>query len=38
MALPTDSPLREPLDRTLAKIINSDEWIELKNRYMGGNH
>ena len=38
MALPTGSPLREPLDRALAKIINSDEWIELKNRYMGGNH
>ena len=38
VALPSDSPLREALDRALAKIINSDAWIELKNRYMGGVH
>ena len=35
MALPTASPLLEPLDRALAKIITSDDWVELKDRYMG---
>ena len=36
MAIPTASPLQEPLNRVLAKIINSNHWIELKLRYMGG--
>jgi ABC-type amino acid transport substrate-binding protein len=35
MALPSNSPLREPLNRALAKIIDSDDWVELKKRYMG---
>ena len=35
MALPSNSPLREPLNRVLAKIIDSDDWVELKKRYMG---
>ena len=35
MALPAGSPLREPLDRALAKIMDSDTWIDLKLRYIG---
>jgi ABC-type amino acid transport substrate-binding protein len=33
MALPAGSPLREPLDRALAKFIDTDDWVELKDRY-----
>ena len=35
MALPTGSSLREPLNRALAKIIDTDDWVEWKERYMG---
>jgi ABC-type amino acid transport substrate-binding protein len=35
MAMPSNSPLREPLDRALAKIIATDDWVELKKRYLG---
>jgi ABC-type amino acid transport substrate-binding protein len=38
MALPSNSPLREPLNRVLAKIMETDDWVKLKNRYIGGNH
>ncbi len=37
MAIPSDSPLREPLNRVLAKIIDSDDWVKLKERYLGRN-
>ena len=38
MAIPSGSPLREPLNRALAKIINSEEWLKLKKRYTGSIH
>lgn len=37
MALPSESSLREPLNRVLARIIDMDDWVELKSRYMGRN-
>ena len=33
MALQAGSPLREPLDRALAKFMDTDDWVELKDRY-----
>lgn len=37
MAMPSHSSLREPLNRVLARIIDTDDWVELKNRYLGRN-
>ena len=38
MALPSNSPLREPLNRAIAKFLETDDWIELKQRYIGSIH
>ncbi len=35
LALPPGSALREPLNRALLKIIETDEWMRLKARYIG---
>jgi ABC-type amino acid transport substrate-binding protein len=35
MAIPSGSPLREPLNRTLAKFMEQDDWPKLKERYLG---
>ena len=37
MAMTTGSPLREPLNRALLKIMGKDEWIRLVERYIGSN-
>ena len=35
MAIPSGSTLRESLNRALLKIIETDEWLRLKARYIG---
>ena len=35
MALPSGSPLREPLNRALLKIITADDWLRLVELYLG---
>jgi ABC-type amino acid transport substrate-binding protein len=35
MALPSESPLREPLNRALLKFIETDDWKKLYERYLG---
>lgn len=35
LAMPQGSPLREPLNRALLKIIDTDDWLWLKDRYIG---
>ena len=35
MAMPQGSPLREPVNRALLKIIDTDDWLRLKERYIG---
>jgi ABC-type amino acid transport substrate-binding protein len=35
MAMPPDSPLREPLNRALLKVTAADGWSELMHRYLG---
>ena len=35
MALPSDSPLRESFNKALAKIIDADDWVEMKKLHMG---
>ena len=35
MALPSESPLREPLNRALLKFIETDDWKKLYERYFG---
>ncbi len=37
-ALPTDSQLREPLNRALLKAMSSAEWSEIRRRYLGARH
>ena len=34
IALRSDSPLREPLDRALLKAINASGWQDMLNRYV----
>ena len=34
IALPSDSPLRETLNRTILKIVYGEEWQELVDRYL----
>lgn len=36
IALPTDSPLREPLNRVLLEYTASNDWIRLLESYLGG--
>ena len=35
MAVPSGSPLREPLNRALLRIITKDDWLRLVELYMG---
>jgi ABC-type amino acid transport substrate-binding protein len=35
IAVPQGSPLREPLDRALLKIIDTDDYLRLKERHIG---
>ncbi len=35
IALPTGSPLREPLNRALLKFLNSPKWTDITYRYLG---
>ena len=35
MAVPSGSPLREPLNRKLLKFMEQDDWPKLKERYLG---
>jgi ABC-type amino acid transport substrate-binding protein len=34
-ALPTDSPLREPINTSLLRRINAPDWKTLLDKYMG---
>ena len=36
IALPTDSPLKEPINRALLKIVHRADWKDLVQRYVGG--
>jgi polar amino acid transport system substrate-binding protein len=38
MAVVSGSPLREPLDRALLGVTATDDWLGLKELYMGPNH
>jgi ABC-type amino acid transport substrate-binding protein len=38
MAMPAGSPLREPLNRALARILENDVWKRLQERYLGKIH
>jgi len=35
MGMPSGSPLREPLNRALLKIVGKDDWLRLVERYLG---
>ena len=35
MGIPTDSPLREPLNRALLGILPGSDWLKIKARYVG---
>lgn len=35
IALPPNSPLREPANVTLLELIRSDDWLKILNRYLG---
>ncbi len=37
IALPTDSELREPMNRALLSYLRSDDWTRVQNRYLGNN-
>jgi len=36
IALPTDSPIKEPINRALLKIIHRADWKDLVQRSVGG--
>jgi polar amino acid transport system substrate-binding protein len=36
IALPTDSPIKEPINRALLKIVHRADWKDLVQRYVGG--
>jgi len=38
MAMPSGSPLREPLNRALLEFTAGDDWFRLVDRYIGSNH
>jgi len=38
IGLPQDSPLLEPVNRTLLKIIDTDDWLRLLDIYIGPGH
>jgi hypothetical protein len=33
--MPQGSPMREPVNQALLKIIDTDAWLRLKERYIG---
>jgi ABC-type amino acid transport substrate-binding protein len=35
IALPQNSPIREPVNQALLRIIRSDDWDEQLERYLG---
>jgi polar amino acid transport system substrate-binding protein len=35
IALPTDSPLKEPINRALLKVVQGPDWKDLVRRYVG---
>jgi polar amino acid transport system substrate-binding protein len=35
IALPTDSPLKEPINRALLKIVQGAQWKDVVQRYVG---
>ena len=37
IALPTDSDLREPMNRALLTYLRSDDWTRVQTRYLGNN-
>lgn len=37
-ALPTDSPLREHLNRSLLEVLGTPSWMEIRRRYLGTRH
>ncbi|WP_113912374.1 transporter substrate-binding domain-containing protein [Roseovarius dicentrarchi] len=37
IALPTESPLREPMNRALLTYLRSDDWTRVQSRYLGNN-
>lgn len=37
IALPAESPLREPMNQSLLSYLRSNAWIEVQNRYLGNN-
>jgi ABC-type amino acid transport substrate-binding protein len=36
IALPTDSPIKEPINRALLKVIHGPDWKDLVQRHVGG--
>ena len=38
IAMPQGSPLREPVNRALLKVIETDDWPKLVERYIGPDH
>jgi polar amino acid transport system substrate-binding protein len=35
IALPTDSPLKEPINRALLRVVQGPDWKDLVRRYVG---
>ena len=35
IALPPDSPLREPINRSLLEMLESTRWADIVQRYLG---
>ena len=35
IAMPQGSPLREPVNRALLKVMDTDDWLSLMERYVG---
>ena len=38
MGMPVDSPLREPINRALLKVMKKDKWTQIVNQYIGFNY
>jgi polar amino acid transport system substrate-binding protein len=36
IALPTDSPIKEAVNRSLLKVVHRPDWKDLVQRYVGG--
>jgi len=35
IALPTDSPIKEPINRALLKVVYGPDWKDVVQRYVG---